>query len=848
MKFAIFCLYIFTISAWAAPVQWKDSASDFNFLSGKMEYFNRSSCAKKSLEPTTSVFAIVDNVNIAKSLYRLARTRGGDTTLITNQGIEKFRYTLTGLINLIGDKLISGKLPLVSQDANFSNALNECREGNCASLDRALDTAWKASGSSTRAMSCKVVKKFSTFHSQLRMSKPDRVLMSELAKEMKDPNSFISSCDDLSDLSQPEVALYQFDVNTTDKAFQKIGFNFWASMKIYLSWAMRNSPEAAAMAAPFDFLFQSVNLEEMLVFFSNGCRSIRPPSCSEGDLTLQNLRAFTRSKEGTDWSTLPVNSTVGGSAAKDLFSRPLPLMEEDLLNLASSKSADDWTENFRDNFIKSRGYNKVKLLKASADLKLITDNLSPQLISARISKDAADFGEGEKQELYALCAEYAVAMDENLGTLRKTIEGLKNVQSLTEVTSEINSLDLNKVWPFFTDLSGQVNKYCGSLKQHEVWDDTFTLDKTGLAPWYQTLIDGKTFQYGADLSLKGAPQMKPFLSLQTTGGAVCTSGAHCARIYLSSVMNLSAISRSMDVIAPDAGGISSNMANPYADKFSCGMYDPWAKRNQVIFNFFQNMVTAAVMGFAPSPIYVAATLEQKQVVSFETLVKDGKVFYDPKFDKARLKFSVIGDLGTLTGVPCAVSISGTKLNPYEYYTFNGISVSSCVNRTNNNTVAGSGGETTSSSNYRQACFTCAINLQSAANAASLVAPGFRAGFFVVKGLIQLFKELQDPHDLARNWTLDPQLVALAYRKDGDITKSCSQKMLRGESCFDDCEQSALVALTSKYSASITSSEFRCDRGRGTVTVKECSDPVNFRINERGEVKIETTCALKERKL
>lgn len=842
--------------AWSSPDVWKDSSQTLRFLPNKLEFFNRSSCAKMALEPTTSVFAIVDNVNVAKSLYRMARLAGKDSTSVTNAGIERFRYTLTSTIRLVGSRLLSGSLPMIPLDGSkisdpiLKDALANCKNGSCHALDSEIAKAWNKNITPPDAVSCKVVKRFSTFHSNLRMSKPDRVLMNELAKEMNEEESFITDCSDLSDLSQPEVALYQFDVTAPGKDFKKNGFDFWNSLKVYLAWAIRNSPEAHAMAAPYDFLFESLNVEEMLIFFSNGCRSMKPLSCSENDLTLQNLRAFTQGKDGTDWSELPANQTVGSSPAQDLFSRPLPLLEQDLLNLGSQKNANDWTENFRDNFIKSRGYNKVRLLKASADLKLVTDHLTPERILERITRDTKEMSPEEKQELYALCAEYAVALDENLGTMRKTIANLKNVKALSDVMEDINSLDLGKVWPFVSGLSDEVNKFCGGLKQREVWGQDFTFDKTGFAPWYQTLVDGKKYHYGESTSIRSSPQLKPLLRIRDTNVPICTSGVHCARITLAAVMSLSAITQSLGIITPEDGGISSNMANPYADQFSCGLYDPWAKRNQIIFNFFQDMATAAIMGFAPSPIYVAATLEPKRVVSFETLVKEGLVYYDPHFDKARLKFSVMGDLGTLTGVPCAVSISGTKLNPYEYYTFNGLSVSSCRSRTTNTTTAGSGGEATSKNDYTQACFTCAINLQSAASAASVVAPGFRAGFFILKGLVRLLKDIQDPHDLAKNWELDPQAVALAHRKDGDISKSCAQNLLRGETCFEEeCEGQILKDFTRAYKASPVTSEFRCDRGRGSLTIKECASPVNFRWNaEGGKVKIETDCKLGARTL
>lgn len=856
MKRLSLLILLFSGYAWSSPKVWKESSQPLRFLPNKLEFFNRSSCAKIALEPTASVFAIVDNVNVAKSLFRMARLAGKDTTLVTNAGIERFRYTLTGTIRLVGNRLMSGSLPIIPLDGTkitdtvLKNALASCKSGDCRALDQEIARSWKSNVAAPEILSCKVIKRFSTFHSNLRMSKPDRVLMNELAKEMNAPESFHTDCHDLSDLTQPEVALYQFDVAGTGKEFKKTGFDFWNSLKIYLAWAMRNAPESQAMAAPFNFLFQSLNVEEMLIFFSNGCRSIKPLACSENDLTLQNLRAFTQGKDGTDWSEIPMNNAVGGTAAQDLFSRPLPLLEEDLLHLGSEKNANDWTENFRDNFIKSRGYNKVRLLRASADLKLVTDHLTPVRILERITKDSIELLPDEKQELYALCAEYAVALDENLGTMKKTITALRNVTALSEVVSEINSLDLSRVWPFFSDLTLAVNKYCGDLKQREIWDENFSFDKTGFAPWYQTLVDGKKYHYGESLGIKSSQQLKPLLRILDTNKSICSSGVHCARTTLAAIMSLPTISRSIGIIAPEEGGISSNMANPYADKFSCGMYDPWAKRNQIIFNFFQDMATAAVMGFSPSPIYIAATLEPKRVVSFETLVKEGMVFYDPKFDKARLKFSVMGELGTLTGVPCAVSISGTRLNPFEYYTFNGLSVSSCRSQNTNTTTAGSGGVSASKNDYTQACFTCAINLQSAASTASVVAPGFRAAFFVAKGLIRLFQEIRDPHDLAKNWVLDPQAVALARRKDADISKNCAKKLLRGENCFEEsCEGEVLTNFTKVYEASPISTDFNCEEGRGSLKVRECETPVNFRWSaEGGKVDIETECKLKARKL
>ena len=53
--------------------EWAGASQDYTHIPGEMKFYNRSACTKKALDPTESVFLIVDNVNIAKSIYRLAR-------------------------------------------------------------------------------------------------------------------------------------------------------------------------------------------------------------------------------------------------------------------------------------------------------------------------------------------------------------------------------------------------------------------------------------------------------------------------------------------------------------------------------------------------------------------------------------------------------------------------------------------------------------------------------------------------------------------------------------------------------------------------------------------------------
>ena len=825
---------------------WAQTEETFKYVPGQIEYFNRSSCAKKSLEPTSSVFLIVDNVNIAKSVYRLAKMKKLDTVSATNLGIEKFRYSLANLIRIISAKLLNKTLPLIKDERILKN----CEAGDCLELDRLLENNWRASGASPdfkKHSQCKIVKKFSTLHSNLKVSKPDRVLLEEMAKEIQSGSEYASFCEDFSDMSQPEVALYQFDLKTPAN-FNEFGFEFWSSFKIYLSWAFRNAPEMIPLAEPFDYLFKSVNLEETLLFFSNGCRSIKSPTCAEKDISLDNLRFLTETTGKLDWSEMDSVRHVPASSPLEQFSEPLSLMEDDLLNLGDQQNADEWTKNFRDNFIRSRGYNKIKLSKAINNLSLITQNASGQLVTERVAKDVSTLSQDDKQSLYYLCTEYSIAGDKDLSFIRRDLWKLKDLKIFDEVMKEMSNSNMEMFWNHFSELSENINKLCHGLKQKEIWDENFELKKNGFSPWYQELVYEKKFNFSEEMSIKSPKNEKPFLSIRG-GSVLCENGIHCARVVLDSMMSLSAISHNFSSLIPGTREIlSNNMANPYASRMSCGAYDPWAKRNQVVYDAIHDLVQTAAFGFIPTPVYVAANLDPKTVVSFDTLVKDGKVYFDPNFNKKRLKMSLIADLGPFIGIPCAVSISGSKVNPYQYYMFNGISVSSCKETGNNSTVVSSGNDQETSKTYRQVCAACAINLQTITASVSSINPFFRAGFFLIKGVVRLVSNLKNPHDLARDWSITPNQVSLSYRYNGEISKSCAKKLLKGKSCLDEaCAGPVLDSLTRDYEMSPTYSDFSCLRKRAYLEVKECKDPIYVKFDKEGST-LDTNCQLKKRSL
>jgi hypothetical protein len=396
----------------------------------------------------------------------------------------------------------------------------------------------------------------------------------------------------------------------------------------------------------------------------------------------------------------------------------------------------------------------------------------------------------------------------------------------------------------FQSLISKINNICLKLDGNGYWNTSLEVKKEGFASWYQQLTTQKNNLTFERIVSNHFIPLKPVLKFKG-GVVICYSAIHCSRILLDSMMTISSLAKSMSTLSSKRSVLSTNMSNPFSSHMACGAYDPWAKKNKLIFEFFHDLIQGVAFGLLPSPVYVSADLEQKKLVSFSSLIKEGKVFYDPNYDPKKVNLSLIADLGPLAGIPCALSISGSKMNPLEYYAFNGISFSGCHKNSNVEIEANNAEEIRSSGSGRNYCAACAINLQTMSSSVSSLNPVLRFSFFLIKGVTRLFSNLRDPHDLHRNWSLSSHQIALSYRYHGEISDQCAKDLIKGRSCFPKrCEGEMLEKFTKKFQASPLDSNFSCFTGRGVVWIKECKDPI-YLSNPRN-LKIMTDCDLKER--
>ncbi len=810
--------------------EWAKKDQDFKTIDSMIDFDNRAACAKKAKLPTESVFLMVDNVNMAKAVYRLAKLRGMDPISKTNAALDKFNHGLSSLVRLISDRLLSGDLALI-EDKKLD--------------DRYLENNWKKSFSNEfdKKTECKIVKKFSSLYAHLNVTKPDKVLIQKMAEDLSDLEESFISCDSSRGNNFSEISLFQFDVKF-NQVSQIDGFRFWYSLKVYLSWAYRFSPEIQEWMKPYDFIFRNVDLEEMILFFSNGCKSISAPECTSHELNLNQLKVLSEGASTFDLSSYEGLKPVAVNPATELTSMPLPLKEDDLLNLGDQESAPDWVSNFRGNVLKVRGAQKLQLTKAMSQIFLINKVKSPDDLEKNISEELSLNPDGYKMDFYYLCSEYKVATDRNLSFLLQDLMLLKDDQSINESYDDIFDHSFYESFTRFQSLISKIHHICLKFDNEGFWKNTPEIKNEGFASWYQQLISKKNnFTLERIVSNHFFP-MKPILKFKG-GEVICYTAIHCSRILLDSMMTISSLAKSMSTLSAKKAVLSSNMSNPYSSQMACGAYDPWAKKNKLIFEFFHDLIQGVAFGLLPSPVYVSADLEQKKLVSFSSLIKEGKVFYNPNYDPKKVHLSLIADLGPLTGIPCALSISGSRMNPLEYYAFNGISFSGCHNNSKVEIEANNAEEIRSSGSSRSYCAACAINLQTMSSSVSSLNPILRFSFFLIKGVTRLFSNLRDPHDLHRNWSLSSHQIALSYRYHGEISDQCAKDLIKGRSCLPKrCEGKMLEDFTKKFEASPIESNFSCFTGKGVVWIKECQEPIY--LSNPKNLNIMTDCHLKER--
>jgi len=834
-----------------------------------LRYTNRAQCAIDSNSPTKSAFVILDTISPGKSFYRLAKQLGVNEAELVGSGVNTVRKSILSLISLTAKRILNGELPIIKANLNdlknqeLVDAFDDCENNlKCSKKNKMLRLIWESSKSelisntkfghsdflslsSGPKLSCYYVKQFSAIQGHLMSSSPTAKGANTLGETMNKNSEYMVSCDKLPLDIDLKVANYQVEfVNIDNKTWDKVGFDVWNSLKIYLSWAFRNSKEIQKISSPYSSIVKSINLEEIMLFFSNGCKSIDNPSCDSKTLNLNSLRAFSQmSDEKEVFKTDMMNQVVEGVEAS-VVSQSIINVNDDLLNMGKTGDAVSWAQNFRDNFTKTRGFHKLKFINAINKLNLIKGNLSIEALEYEIQKTSnLPVTNITRSELYYMCSEFKIAADEKFSFLNADLSLLAEDNPLDQLSHRIGGDKIKNYFSYYKTLAKSVLNICDGLQSNKYWGASFEVNRDGFTSWYKEHTTDVVFSNKMNINSSTLSELSPILTFAPKGMSskrsevVCVDGSNCARHLLDSIVDLYSNLKYADSLLPGTEIASPNMVNPYSEKLACKIYDPWKKKKDVISNFFGDLSRAALFGLLPSPVYISSDVKDKKVVKLKTLLENGQIKFDQIYDEKKVRNSFIADMGPLLGVPCAVSISNDRFNPLRYYRFNGISVGTCHERSENNTTVNSSTDMSSTSEEGSRCFSCSINLETVAGVAASIEPITRSAYFLIRGVWNLVKGMRDPYDIPRSWSLDVNQVHNTYKKYGLVNNFCLKKLLNGTSCMGNSCESAIVDSASKYlKGSIDGTYATRLRGDGYLKLTTCDEPVRVLLSgNRGRI-------------
>jgi len=868
---------------------WDKDLAGLQLDMNPLELRNRAGCAKDSLLPTKSAFLMLDNTMAAKAAYRLAKVTGQDSDLVTKSLVKDFRKKILVLTKEIHNKLMTRQLPMLPVIKSTNHVPSRYKaiaqscfdQSECKRLDSYMSDLWKNSNLRESAVSkiiknyevdnfhsednyfnqkkinghnrltCFKLKKFSPLQAHLFGTKPDREVLQKMAESLKKADTFVGSCEDEDDLSSLKVSGYQFDIQGVNEKYwnKEIGFDYWNSVKLYLAWAYRSID---IVKPAHERILKNSNAAQTILFASNGCKSIDTPECSNDYLAKNVLREMGKRDFKKNALDLDVLSPIVEGTQNTLIEDPFTEVNTDILDLAQRENADKWIESLFSNFSRTKAFIKNKLVSALSfytilDKKVSVQKLNNDLVSyyAKTGLTSSEI----KNDLYYLCSEVAMVSHENFSFAKKHINLIKGSGFVDSLDLIFHGQSLEALFDDYEKLMDTTRSFCKSLDQKKIWNNEFTIDKTGYAQWYINKILDKTKIKSTSSEKLKALNKKPYLAYAKTGKVICESPSACIRKSVEHILEVSRASYYASTFWNAKNKTkTSELFNPYAERVACKVYDPWFKSKSIMTNFVSDLSQAAMSAFTPGVIYTKFNLRPGHVTSFDKMVKDGKILFDKKYKKQSVQMELVADFGPLLGVPCAVSVTGKQNYGYDAYHFAGISVGMCSSKEDSEINVYSASEIDAVDPKNGAgCFSCRLNFESVSN--SMAYFNYKIGpvYYLVRSFVRLFKGFKDPHNIARDWEINVRHLKNTYRRYGYIPKKCVKALTKGKSCLgSNKEEQAVDFLQQNYDVSIKAE--KSTFGKMKFLVNECNAVITVNTNtktklSRRDVKIPSSCKI-----
>ena len=776
---------------------------------------NPAKCAIESKRPAEGLFIMVNGIDIAKSAYRQALSNNYPISQYVKEVVYKYFQTVVEVSKYLLTSLVSGKLSLLDQDS-YKKIMSSCpdQELFCQPahdyivglLKKSNPDKWSFSRKKKFSIDCSMTEELDTEIPLKNNTLIDQGYLADLANGILTSTHSKKDCNDIAvELDQKLVENKMFKISLNGLRplkFKKIGFTFWSSFKIYLSHFFRAPELLRPYAGAHTRIFNSITLENSIFLMSNSCKTLEPPACDQDTVGDRDLKALT----DPEYLKKDTGSNVFNIMPNPLVNRLMDGLSSptDHLNVKQYDNADSWLKNFFDNFSKTSGYLKKKII----DIKKYDRDILPTLTSRdyiqalkdelKLTNHAYPINEEiDNQKIfsniwqtYYLCSEVFVLNDKDLSPYKTFVH---QALDLSWETQGLTKDYLKNRATEYRDIISQLESFCWQLQKDGFWNEHTVSREHGLSAWFQKIIfDQVNFEPSVNeaMLVQGAPLMAKddFFEEPIHAYVSCYNTAHCIRQFLDRTIDLLIVFNHHRTFLTTSEVSFNSMNNDWSDRYQCKLYDPWRKVKRGIRHLAFDVVNAALFGLAGIPLYASGDLIDGEVTSFDQMIKDGRLVYSPKRKRKKVEGSLLLNLSSFTGIPCTVAIGNVAGAGHLNYMFTGLSIKTC-NSTTRGVISSQGAGDLGQSDPRSfsACLICYLNFESVINSTafflSKLGP-WSPLVYLARGVYRMAKEFMDPLHFPRTWSVDSQNLVDTYRRYGEIPKRCVRSLRTNRACLD----------------------------------------------------------------
>lgn len=796
---------------------------------------NTPKCAADMGKPSDSIFISLTLRNTGIMLNNLAKQTGQDPASFIGLGLKFYKTKLNILSQQIITGLNNGSLALITKE---SEVVSQWAKLNEPSSDKQY----------FQNSSCSQVNEINSYYSHLFLRGINKETLTQLAEKFSEAKSPLN-CDTENIKSDLDLyPVYNYSLNIQDQVkWQKTGFDFWASYKIYLSWAWRNSKNSVITTNPMNKLSLLVPMEEQVLLLSNGCKSIERPECNSDFLSSAELRnLFT-----TDRAKLEL--TGSSLEMKDLIMDNNDQTDARIKESMAKNSGDQsWIKEFQKSYL---GFSSKQIENLYTANKLFSSLLIQKNRTQLNSELLNEMSKPENlEESHYLCTEHRLLTQEQpLNVYKFDLENLKQNSSKLDTYLKYG-MTVSDMLRAHQSLSISLNNACQLLDKNQKvvaeqrWNN--------FRPWYKNFLSRYQIIKAAievekqdeDPALFADRRPLTYLKDQCAGAIDCHRKMIESIVYLNKLLIHSKTFLRTEIQ-------SSPIFNERAEKIACGMYDPFEASRLNKKKLVSDIASSLLFGWTSLPIYLDINFKPKELVSFNKLMQDGKIRFDAEFDENQISKTVSLNLGSFLNVPCSINISEVGVDLSETnanYVFKGLGINACKGTKNESIESPTGSIDVFKKNPDsdfQVCGQCSLNFEKIAttNMLNIYAP-LRFVLRLTQSLMRYQNVKNDDTINPREFNISTKSLLSTYKKNNNtIPEKCVPMLSRGLSCQSNiCEALGVKEFEIKSGLEVENIELGQSQTEGSsqdqydsawIRVKGCGNKqlrMTFRCSGNGD--------------